>query len=184
MKKLIAVLMSAVLALAVFTTGCVSPGKGGTSGTNAVPVLTGQQLTNAASLLRTTVRSAMLIVIDKEGTNATSYIALSRDTLSLFLGGTDYSPTALQTDLQKLPVKGLKTVEVQLAISTIIGAYQIYYQDYVAGQIGGNQYAVLLLSAVRDGLADALTMVNAMVDTTKVRLALAPVTEPQSSPGG
>lgn len=177
MKKLNAVIMSAVLALAVYTTGCVSPGNGGSTGTNAVPVLTGQQLTNAASLLRTTVRSAMLIVIDKAGTNASSYIALSRDTLSLFLGGTNYSPAALQASLQRLPVKGLKNIEVQLAISTIIGAYQIYYQDYVAGQINGNDTAVLLLSAVRDGLADALAMVASVSPTqdTKARLALAPV---------
>jgi len=184
MKKLIAVIMSAVLALAVFSTGCVSPGNGGSGGTNAVPVLTGQQLTNSAILLRTTVRSAMLLVINKNGANAVSYTATARDALSLFLGGTNYTPGALQTTLQKLPVKELKSIEVQLAVSTIIGAYQIYYQDYVASQINGNTVAVVLLTALRDGLADAVTMsTTAISPEQEVRLAQAPVARPWLSPG-
>jgi hypothetical protein len=155
-KTFVSVLGLSVLLMSV---GCVSPNPngGGTVVTNA-PVLTPAQLEKSAVLLKGTVRAALVLVIDKNGTNATPYIVLSRDALTEFIGGTNYAPDALLKSLSALPPKALRKAEVQLAISTVVTAYEIYYGDYVRGQVNGNAVAVALLTAIRDGCADALLL--------------------------
>jgi hypothetical protein len=157
MTKIATTLISVLgLSFLLMTTGCVTTPNGGTPGaTNAV---TADKIEKSAVLLKGTVRAALILVIDKNGTNATRYIALSRDALSVFIGGPDFSPTALQASLEKLPAKALQKVEVRLAISTVITAYEVYYGDYVRGQVNGNAVAVKLLTAIRDGCSDALAM--------------------------
>lgn len=145
------------LSVLLLSTGCVTTNQGGAGGTNA-PVITQAQLDKSATLLRGTVRASLIVVIDKEGVKATPYIALARDTLSLFIGGSNYSPDALLKSIEALPAKALQKPEVQLAISAVVSAYEIYYGDYVSGKLNGNAAAVELLTAVRDGIADALAL--------------------------
>jgi hypothetical protein len=151
-KKLTALISVLGLSVLLLSTGCVTP-NGGTP-----PPPTAQQVEKAATLLKGTVRAALILVIDKNGTNATPYIALSRDTLSVFIGGSDYTPDALLNSLEALPAKALQKPEVKLAISTVVTAYEIYYGDYVRGQVNGNEVAAKLLTAVRDGCDDALLL--------------------------
>lgn len=157
MKKLIASLLlaAAVIASIVGTTGltgCATTG----SGTNSVPTLTPQQLTNTAILVKGTTASALLLVVQKN-TNAIPYICASADALSLFVSGGDLTPAKLQADLQKLPIKGISKPEAGLVISTVVTAYQLYFADYVQNKVGGNQIASVLLSAIRDGASTACT---------------------------
>jgi len=148
MKKLItSLVLAAVVALGL--TGCVT-----TTG-NQPPAITQAQLDKSAVLLKGSVRAGLLIVIEKKGTNAQAYVCAAGEALNAILGGTNYTPGLLEQRLSKLPVKNLKKAEVQLAISTILTAYEIYYGDYVSGRIGGNQVAFTLLSAVRDGVTGA-----------------------------
>lgn len=150
MKKLIVALALAAV-VAVGFTGCTT-----TSGNSQPPAITQAQLDKTAVLLKGTVRAGLLIVIDKNGTNAQNYICLAGETLNVVLNSsTNYTPGALEDRLYKLPVNGLKKAEVQLAVSSILTAYEIYYADYVSGRIGGNQVAFTLLSAVRDGVVGA-----------------------------
>lgn len=148
MKKLIAMLaLAAVVALGF--TGCAT-----TSGNS--PAITPAQLEKSAILIKGTVRSSLLLVIDKNGTNAQNYVCLAGEALNVVLSSsTNYTPGALEARLAKLPVNGLKKAEAQLAISSILTVYEIYYADYVAGRIGGNQVAFTLLSAIRDGVTGA-----------------------------
>lgn len=150
MKKLIVALALAAV-VAVGFTGCAT-----TSGNSQPPAITQAQLDKTAVLLKGTVRAGLLIVIDKHGTNAQNYVCLAGEALNVVLNSsTNYTPGALEARLYKLPVNGLKKAEVQLAVSSILTAYEIYYADYVSGRIGGNQVAFTLLSAVRDGVAGA-----------------------------
>jgi hypothetical protein len=55
------------------------------------PALIEAQLAKAATLKKTTVRPALILVINKNGTNAIPYLTLARDTISILLSGTNYS---------------------------------------------------------------------------------------------
>lgn len=155
MKKLIvSIALAAVVALGF--TGCATTS--GSPGTK--PALTQEQLDKSAALLKGTVRSGLLLVIDKNGTNAQTYVCLAGDALNVVLGGTNYTPGNLESRLYALPASGLKKAEVQLAISAILTAYEIYYADYVAGKLEAQPVAFALLSAVRDGCVGACAMSN------------------------
>jgi hypothetical protein len=153
-KKLTALISVLGLGVLLLTTGCATTNTGGTP----PPQITPEKLAKSATLLKGTVRAALILVIDKNGTNATPYIALTRDTLSVFIGGDDYTPEALLASLEQLPEKALKKAEVKLAISTVVTAYEVYWGDYVRGQVNGNVVATTLLTAVRDGCDDALRL--------------------------
>jgi hypothetical protein len=152
MKKLIISLaLAAVVALGF--TGCATT-SGNSSGTNS-PAITQAQLDKTAILLKGTVRASLVLLVQKNGTNAQAYVCAAADVLSVTLGSTNYTPGALETRLAKLPVKELKKAEVQLAISVLLTTYEIYYADYVAGKVNGNAVATTLLTAIRDGAAGA-----------------------------
>jgi len=151
MKKLIAMLaLAAVMALGL--TGCATtPG-------NSQPQITPEKLAKTAVLVKGTVRASLLLVIDKYGTNAQTYICLAGDAMSVALSSSDYTPGSLEKRLTKLPVKELQKTEAQLIVSTILTAYEIYYSDYVTGKINGNQVAATLLTALRDGAVGACSL--------------------------
>jgi len=148
MKKLITSFALAAVVVFGFT-GCTT-----TTG-NQSPALTQEQLDKASILLKGSVRSGLLLVIDKNGDDAKDYVCLAGESLSTLLRGTNYTPGYLEKRLYALPTKELKKTEVQLAVSAILTAYEIYYGDYVAGRIDGNKTAYVLLSALRDGALGA-----------------------------
>jgi hypothetical protein len=150
MKHCFIALALAVI-VAVGVTGCATT-------TGNPPQITQAQLDKSAVLLKGSVRAGLLLVIQKNGTNAQAYVCAAGEVLNVVLGGTNYAPGALEKRLYALPSKDLKKAEVQLALSTILTAYEIYYSDYVAGRIGGQQVAFTLLSAVRDGAVGACSM--------------------------
>jgi hypothetical protein len=154
-KKLTALLSVLGLGVLLLSTGCMTTQNGGVT---PLPP-TAQQIEKSATLLKGTVRAVLILVIDKNGTNATPYIALSRDTLSVFIGGPDYTPDALLKSLSALPVKDLQKPEVSLAISTVVTAYEVYWNDYVRNQVNGSYVAIQLLTALRDGCKDALDFI-------------------------
>lgn len=153
-KKLTALISVLGLGVLLLSTGCVTNNNGGTK----PPAITPEKLEKSAVLLKGATRAALIVVIDKNGTNATPYIALSRDTLSVFVGGDNYTPDALLRSLEALPAKALQKAEVKLAISTVVSAYEVYYGDYVRGQVNGNEVAKKLITAIRDGCDEALRL--------------------------
>lgn len=149
MKKFIVSLaMAAVVALGVI--GCAT-----TPGNPQPPEITQDKLDKSAILLKGSVRSGLLLVIEKNGTNAQNYVCIAGQAINLLISSTNYTPGAIEKALSKLPSTDLKKTEVQLAISTILTAYEIYYADYVSGRVNGNQVAATLLGAVRDGVIGA-----------------------------
>jgi hypothetical protein len=153
-KKFTALLLVLGLSVLLLSTGCMTTQNGGVP---PVPP-TAQQVEKSATILKGIVRDALILVVGKNGTNATPYIALARDTLSVFIGGSDFTPDALLKSLSALPTTALQKPEVKLAISIVVTAYEVCYGDYVRGQVNGNLIAVKMLTAVRDGCSDALLM--------------------------
>lgn len=146
-KYIIALTLAAVVAVGL--SGCA------TTGNQPSPDITPERLEKTTILLKGSVRAGLLLVIEKNAT-AKDYVCLAGETLNLVLStSTDYTPGTLEARLYKLPVKDLKKAEVQLAVSTILTAYEIYYADYVAGRVNGNQVAKALLTALRDGAQGA-----------------------------
>ena len=160
-------LVFAVIAAGVLLAGCVTNPSGSVNYTTNVVngvtnvvavtnVVSDAQIDKTCILMKSTVRSALILVIDKNGTNATPYIESAVSVLNEFVGTTNNTPDALLQQLSKLSPKALGKPEVKLAISTVVTAYEIYYGDYVRGKVNGNVVATKLLTAIRDGCSDAL----------------------------
>lgn len=123
-----------------------------------VTSLTPQQLDDIVALLKGTTSSALVLVIQRNGLNARSYVALTKEVVDHFLLENQSEPGAFEKALYSIPVKELKKPEVALVISTLTTAYTIYYGHYAKGKVGGNLTAVKLLTAVRDGAVNALQL--------------------------
>lgn len=109
----------------------------------------------SAVVFRTAVGDSVILAKDRNAGSA-AYFALGKTILDSFITGSDFSPATLRKALQAIPVKELQSAEARIAINTIAGLYEIYWGDYVRGQVAGNAIAVKLLTAARDGLVDGL----------------------------
>jgi len=72
------------------------------------------------------------------------------------LTGKDYSPAAFQQALLAIKIPGASDIWVQLAIGGVVDLYQVYFSQYVQGQVDGNYAAQALLIAVQNGFNQAL----------------------------
>lgn len=147
-----AIALGVVCAIAVAVTssltGCATTG--GTPG-----VIDTNKLAKGAILLKTTVSSSIIVATEKD-TNAVTYIKMVGGLLDAIIGGTDFTPQKLEKALSELNIKELKKPEARIAINTVLGLYEIYYGDYVRGRLEGNQTALVLLRAIRDGINQGL----------------------------
>lgn len=159
MKKLkvrIAMTLAGLTALAtplfltapVALTGCSTTGS--TNNTAAIQAA-------AMILQNTTADAALVAMTPPQGeTNNAAYFSAANQAIGLFLTGNDYSPTTFQADLVAIQVPGATNVWVQLAIGAVIDLYQVYWSQYVDGQVNGNYAAAALLTGVQNGLNQAL----------------------------
>jgi len=138
-----------VLLSGIFGSGCATTG-GSTPGT-----VDTNKLYKGAVLLKTTVSSSVIVAIEKD-TNAVRYIQIVGGALDAIIGGSDYTPQKLEKVLADLKIKELQKPEARIAINTVLGLYEVYYADYVRGRIEGNQTAMVLLTALRDGIRQGL----------------------------
>ena len=147
--------ITAVVALVgaiLLAPGCAS------TGSTPSTTLTTNQVQEAQQLVANTVSSGLLILIANDKTNSVPYIRLADATVNAFIGGTNYSPAALQAALRAIPGGQLNSAYVALAVNVVVGAYEIYYAQYVDGQVNGNQYAAILLTGIDEGLNDAVAL--------------------------
>lgn len=149
--------MSAPLFLATFTvtapvavTGCSIFSGGGTNST--------AQIDAAALILQNTAQGGALAAITPPhgNTNNVVYFNAASQAIGLFLTGKDYSPAAFQKALIDIKVPGANDIWVQLAIGGVVDLYQVYFSQYVQGQVNGNYAAQALLTAIQNGFNLAL----------------------------
>jgi hypothetical protein len=154
MKKLLAlsILVTVAIALALGSlTGCGSLSNGPSGQTSVDTNL----IDKTAVVLRTTTTDLAIIAIEKDK-NAASYFRLAASVIDKLLDGGDLSPVTLRKAISGIPVKELQSATARVAITTVLGSYEIYWGDYVRGKIGANYAAATLLKAVKDGISGAL----------------------------
>ena len=132
----------------VTMTGCVT-----NNGTNNAA-----QIAAAALILQNTARSGALVAITPPtgNTNNAAYFSLAAQAIGTFLTGKDYSPAAFQQALIGVNAPGANDVWVQLGIGAVVDLYQVYFSQYVQGQVNGNATANAFLVAVQNGFNQAL----------------------------
>lgn len=144
-----AILVAAlVLTTALGTTGCKTTNPN--TGEQTVDMVKVQK---AASLLKTTVASSLVLVLDKNPDKAADikkYLGLTVVVVDELIANENYTPGKLQDAI--LSISGKIPAEGQVAMIAVIGLYDIYYADYVRGVAGKNQVAVTFLTALRDGI--------------------------------
>ena len=134
----------------VLTTGCGILG----------PATNSQAAIDAsAAILQNTARTAAIAAITPPtgNTNNVVYFNLASQAIGTFLTGTDYSPGAFQAALLKInAAPQLSNVWVQLAVGGVIDLYEVYFAQYVNGQVNANAYSQEFLLAVQTGFNQAL----------------------------
>lgn len=163
MKKLISLLAATVLGV------ILAVGTLGTTGCTTTTTTTGTNTTSTTSLDLNKVDSG-LNLLTRAGTkfallkvpDTRPYFTASVAVLdTLVLQAQNGQEPDLAAALAKLPVGDLASPEGQLAISTIQDLYDTTLADVVKGGVAKSQAAVGILTALRDGVSNALAAVPA-----------------------
>ena len=150
-----AIALGIVIAISVAATSSLMTGCSTTGGSTTPGTIDTNKLQKGAILLKSTVSSSVIVATDKD-TNAVVYIKMVGGLLDAIIGGTDYTPAKIEKAISELNIKELKKPEARIAINTVLSLYEIYYGDYVRGRLEGNQTALVLLGAIRDGINQGL----------------------------
>lgn len=141
MKKLLS-LFTAVACAFTLLVGCTT-----------IRQLTPAQIDAVAVVITQTADQGALYAIQQDKRNA-SYFQLANASIDTFLLGSDLSPAALQAALAKVP--GASNQWVNLAVSGVVVAYDVSYQQYVTDIVKTNLAAVTWITAVETGFKQAL----------------------------
>jgi hypothetical protein len=135
-------------ALSIVQTGCTTDANGNT-------VIDTNTVDNTAIILRSAARDGAIIAI-QDDPSSKGYFQLAATSISAFLTGKDYTPGSFQKALLVIDSKDLTNQWVQIGIGTTIDLYQLYYGQYVKGQVNSNEIARAFLTAIQDGFNQAL----------------------------
>lgn len=156
MKKITTLLLAGMLtALPLLNTGCSTLRT--TDPNTGEVVIDEQRLEQTAALLETAVAGGIIIALDKNPDNAAEiadYLRIVQNTIDAVIGSEDYDPNALTEAITAIP--GADSAEVRLAITTGLGLYRIYLAEQVNGPIQNDVIASKLLTAFRNGIAQAI----------------------------
>jgi hypothetical protein len=125
------------------------------------------QIDATALILKNAARlGAVAAITPPNGnTNNAAYFQLASQAIGAFLTGTDYSPAAFQKALIDVKAPGSDNVWVQLGVGTVIDLYQVYFGQYVKGQVNGNFAAVTFLTSIQSGFNEALAVAGVQPPT-------------------
>ena len=141
-----------MLALIFVSTGCKSIlGPAGTP----ITIVDSNLVDKTSAVLKATVSGAVIIAVQKDA-NSVPYLRLASRIIDKSLAGGDTTPSTLEKSIGAVSVKELQGPEAKLAITAALGLYEVYWGEYVRSKIGGNYAATSLLTAVRDGINNAL----------------------------
>jgi hypothetical protein len=109
-----------------------------------------QSLDRAAVILKTAVSDSVILGLSKD-TNAVIYVRAVGSVLDTLIAEAHFKPRQIGSAVHDLPIKELNP-EARIAINTLLGLYEVYWGDYVRGQVAGDRNALVLLTAIRDGI--------------------------------
>lgn len=139
--------MAACFTTSLPLTGCSTTSGGGTNAftsTNTVLVV--------SNFMVLTVSEAVAYGLKQDAATTTNAANATAAVINEFAGGTDFTPGALETALQQLPVSILQTPVAGVIINAIESTYQIYWGSDVSGAINGDFVAKSYLGAVTAGI--------------------------------
>ena len=161
MKKFLFTLIAAaaLVSASFIGGGCASSGSSGN--TNSPVAFNTNTVRGIVTLAVSTGVDAAIIA--EGSTNVTPYLTVVSAALSEFLGGTNFSPVALQVALEGLPIQGLNKTYADMVINAVMNAYNVYYASYVQNAVDGSSWAVAILSGIRDGIVEDIGASPAVV---------------------
>ena len=106
-------------------------------------------------------RSATLYAVRKEP-KSTNYLSLTSIYLTDFSTNASLDPAALNRFIQSVPFRDRNTAEAQLAISTILTAYEIYWIRHPAPLVDRNKEFVKYLGDLSEGIRFGLQDYNSV----------------------
>ena len=137
LSKILGILSTIIL----FTSGCATINK-----------LTPTQISAIGVVITDIANQGATYAIQKDVDNATYFKSINIS-LDNFLLGTNLSPNNLRIELSKITNTNQW---IGLAVSGVILAYDISYQQYVVGQITNTPAAVAWITAIETGFKQAL----------------------------
>lgn len=97
-------------------------------------------------------RSATLFAVRKEP-KSTNYLFQTSVYLSNFTTNSSLDPASLNTFIHSLPFKHLQTAEAQLAVTTILTAYEIYWIRHPLPSVDRNKEFIKYIDALSEGIS-------------------------------
>jgi len=142
-----ALLLCGLTITVALTPGCKLLGGGGggiITDTNTI-----NTVSNYMSLV---VGEAVAYGMKQDAASTTNYANLAVAAIGEVLGGTDFSPGALDAAIQKLPVSVLQTPAAGIITTAFESLYQIYWASDVQGAVNGEYAAKSYLGAIIAGI--------------------------------
>lgn len=84
------------------------------------------------------------------------YIADAATAINTFIGGSDYTPAALDVALSQIPSKELQNPQAIAAINSVVGLYESAYAQVVEQKLNQVNYLVPILRAISAGITQGL----------------------------
>ncbi len=151
---------------AFFLSGCATTNP--TPGP-VTPYYTTNKAQQVAVALKGIVRSGVVMAYAQD-TNSLAYCRAAGIALNQFVLGKDLSPTALNNALANSSAKEFKTPEIQLAITTAVGLYEVFFNDMVQANITDNSPLKITLTGFVDGINAGVADATGFVASIKAPL--------------
>jgi hypothetical protein len=134
----------ALIASVMLTQGCAASAAGR-------KVIEVQKAKDIAPALAATVSGSVIYGYSKDE-NVLVYAGAVKEALKQFIVAEDLQPAALQAAITALPMKELKTPEVQLVMGPIFASYKVFAEQRVKDGLKDNEGLRVLVQAMIDGI--------------------------------
>lgn len=130
-----------------------------------------QQLAQIGADVKSVTETGTVLALQKDPASRVFFAAASATLTQLLTTTNTVDPSTLANALEQLPVTQLQSPEAQIALTTIIGAYDIYYQQAVSTSVDSNTIAKTLVTNLQAGIQAGLASVPAPAAPANFQLA-------------
>ena len=158
-NKIIVVLSSVAFVAILIGTSISNTGCSTISGYITGVSTNAQQLAQIGADVKSVTQTGTVLALQKDPTSRVFFITANATLAQLLTTTNTIDPATLANALEKLPVSQLQSPEAQIALTTIIGVYDIYYQQAVSASLASNTIAVTLVTNLQAGIQAGLAAV-------------------------
>ncbi len=160
-NKIIAVLSSVALVAILIGTCFSNTGCSTISGYITNVSTNAQELAQIGADVKSVSQTGTILALQKDPSSRVFFVTANATLGQLLLTTNAIDPSTLANALEQLPVSQLQTPEAQIALTTIIGVYDIYYQQALSTTIASNTIANTLIVNLQAGIQAGLAAVPA-----------------------